>query len=93
MSESNYQMLQVLAASHGTTPRQATIDRMNDLAADAARYRYLRDHCVRITPGNMNGPGHPVLEFSYDIWADDVASWTGAGLGRYIDEKIRKLQR
>jgi hypothetical protein len=60
------------------------------IALNNSRYEWLKAHCTYKTRGDMDGPGHPVLRFSWDIWNEHPDVSPKEGLDAAIDAAMRR---
>jgi hypothetical protein len=57
--------------------------------ADAERYRWLQANCIVIIPASQDGPAHPTINFSWDIWAENPGTHNAHGLSAAIDAALQ----
>jgi hypothetical protein len=95
-------LLKKHAANYGSkeyTPAYWVIEAIQEAYAmgksttndDAERYQYLRKNNLQIIPANMDGPAHPSLVFSFDIWSELPEKHNAEGLDEFIDIERGKL--
>jgi hypothetical protein len=59
------------------------------LEADAARYRYLCEHYIKIKAGDRDGPDLASLSIQWGDWPyEKTKQWNKQGLDAVLDKKI-----
>lgn len=65
------------------------IEVFKELQQEAARWRYLRDHCISMSPATMHGPSHPVLYTYTDLWNERAHVSAKDRIQQAIDTNIK----